>query len=564
MYKRLFLLCLVSGLVASQSAYIIDNANAVTDVYASSAYRVYADTFGVNPDLGLRLCSAGQRYVSAVYSADLGGGNHVYTTTSWNLTTGSTDTLVYTSVNAGGGCYYTPIDAFAFSQFRDFSRTPPVYVSAFPGRIHAMYSNSVDGSSPSFVGVGTANGWLRGSYTTTRTFSQATGMVTADVSSITFETDVGSVSRAPSDASWGLNSTTGRSMLLALCSDDIGDTCSDAVIANASGDLPVQLDLNAVTNDQVAYNRYLVVDGLGYPICIGADLSTGIGANPGNIYYGERSNITITLTNSGNVNITTDFILALNITGPAGYTNNTQWTITETLVPGGSTTRSMNWTADGPSGTYTMTARGDQNNNLVECSRANNNASTNVNVNPFYVLHVEIDGNTTNVFPYWGSPYNVTMWITDSNGNYVANPRYTITETNGLSLFAPTQLWNDSGTDRGLKSYNIGEMTGNGSGHVRMTMTPTCNLLYTVYSGEGVDAHVGNYSIIVNAYAPGQLIFAYNGTLTPNHPLLVGNYTCHDPGWLNNKELVNKDRYVTWVYDWAYQVYSIMKKLVIP
>ncbi len=563
--KRLFFLCLVFGLVSSQSAFIIDNSNTVNDVYASAANKVYVDTFGVNPDLGLRLCAAGQRYIAAVYSADLGGGTVVSVPVSWNLTTGSTNTLVYTSINAGGGCYYTPIDAYAFSQFRDFTRTPPVYISAFPGRIHGMYSNNVDGSGASYVGVYEANGWLRGGYAVTRSFNQGTGLVTADVTSITFETDVGSISRSPSDAEWGLNSTIGRSMLLALCSDDIGDTCSDAHVLNDSSDLPVGLALNAATSDQVVYNRNVIVNGLDYGLCIGSDLSTSINANPANIYYGADSNVTITLTNTGNVDITTNFILALNITGPGGYTNNTQWTITETLAAGGgSTTRNVTFTADGLSGVYTFTARGDQDNDLAECSKLNNNASTNVNVATFYTLHVEIDGNETYSFPEWGRPYNVTMWITDTNNNTIANPRYVMTESNGLNPFAPTQVWNDSGTGRGLTSYNIGEMTGNGTGHIRLTMMPTCNKLYTVYSGLNVDAYVGDYSIIVNAYNPGALVFGYNGTLTTDVELLVTDKTCTDPGWQNDKELVNKDTYVLWIYDWLYEIYSITKKLVVP
>ncbi|MFH1394219.1 MAG: CARDB domain-containing protein [Candidatus Micrarchaeota archaeon] len=565
MNKILLFLCVVAGLAFSQTAYIIDNTNTVTDVYSSAAQKVYADTFGVNPDLGMRLCGAGMRYVAAVYSADLGGGTVIQVPVSWNLTTGSPYTLVYTSINAGGGCYYTPIDAFAFSQFRDFSRTPPVFVSAFPGRIHAMYSNNVDGSGASYVGIAAPNGWLRGSYSTTRSFSQATGNVTADVTSITFETDVGSISRSPADAEWGLSSTTGRSMLIALCSDDIGDTCDDAIVVNTSAQLPVQLDLGLPVNDQVVYNRFVVVDGLGDAICIGSDLSTSISANPSNIYYGATSNITITLTNNGNVDITTDFILALNMTGPGGYTNNTQWTITNNLAAGGGTTsRSIIWPAEGASGTYTFTARGDQNNQLAECNKNNNNASTNVNVNPFYTLHIMIDDNYTNIFPLWGRPYNVTMWVTDSNNNTVANPRFVITETNGLSLFSPTQVWNDSGTGRGLSSFTRAEMVGNASGYARFVLSPTCNLLYTVYASENVAPYVGNYGIIVNVFAPGALILAYNGTLTTDVPLLIEDYTCADPGWVNDHELVNKDQYVLWIYDWIYQMYAITMKLVVP
>jgi len=561
-FNVLFLLTVLSGLAFSQAAYIIDQTNAVTDVYSSTSFKVYADTFGLNPDLGMRLCNVGQRYVAAVYSANV-GGTYTVVPVSWNLTTGSTDTLVYTSNAAGGGCFDTPIDAFAFSQFRDNTRTPQVRVSAFPGRIHALYSNNVDGSGGTYLGIYEANGYLRGSYSVSRSFNQATGMVTANVNSITFDTDVGDITRNPNDADWGLSSSTGRLMLMALCTDDIGDVCSDAAIVNDSAELPIQLNLGAPTNDQVVYDRNVVVDGLDYGLCIGTDLTSSIISNPSNIYFGANSTITITVTNNGNVNVTTNFPLVLNVTGPGGYTLDIVWTITENLGPGDSTTRNVTWNATGPAGTYTFTSRADEPDTIAECNEANNDDSTNVVVSPYYVLHVEIDGNETNVFPHWGRPYNVTMWITDSDNNTLVNPRYLMTETNGLNPFTPTQVWNNSG-GIGLKSYNVGEMTGNGTGYIQLTMIPTCNLLYTVYSAEGVDAFVGNYSMIVNAYNPGALIFAYNGSLTYDHPLLVGNQTCTDPGWVNSKQLVNQNKYVLWVYDWLYEVYSITKKLVKP
>jgi hypothetical protein len=198
----IIILLLLSGAFFAQSANIVNNSGSTKDVYSSSAYRVYADSFGLNPDLALRLCAAGQNFVAATYSANLGGGNYRYTAVSWNLTTGSTKTVVYTSNNMGAGCYQTPVDAYAFSQFKDTTRTPPVFVSAFPGRIHVLYSANDDGSSPSFVGVNYTNGYLRGGYAVTRAFDHTTNLVNATVTSISFETDVGTISRAPSDPDW--------------------------------------------------------------------------------------------------------------------------------------------------------------------------------------------------------------------------------------------------------------------------------------------------------------------------------------------------------------------------
>jgi hypothetical protein len=559
MMKKLIILVLFFGFAFSQSAQIIDNANTVQNVSSSAAFKVYADTFGINPDFALRLCGVGQRYVSAVYSANLGGGNYRYVTISKNLTTGSSDTLVYTSNNLGGGCYGTPVDAFAFSQFRDFTRTPPVYVSAFPGRAHAMYSNSVTGSSPGFIGMNYSDGWLKGSYSVPipPLFNQGTGMVTANVNSITFETDVGSVTKISSDPEWGLNSSTGRSMLLALCSDDFGDVCSDAVIANASGDLPVSLALGSPTNDQVIYNRYIVVDGLGYgPFCIGADLtlvSVGFSANPVN--PGVPSTTTITIRNDGNVNVTTDFRLTLNITGPGAYFQQYNWTITEDLAPAGTTTRNLVFNDTNTSGNYVFTAEADSLDEIVECNENNINSNT-LTVIKTYTIHVLIDGVENDTFAYSGRPYNVTVYLNDSDGNIVTNSKFVFTETNGLNPFTPTQIWNDGIANYGVKSYSIGEMSSNASGYAMLAVVPTCNRLYNdPIKGPLLVANIGNYFMEVKAYEGA--IFRANKTL------YVTDDTCADPGWVNNKELINKD-YVQPVYDWLYTMYSILKKLLVP
>ena len=262
--------------------------------------------------------------------------------------------------------------------------------------------------------------------------------------------------------------------------------------------------------------------------------------------------------------ITTPFMLYLNITGPSGYTNNTAWNITTAMAPGATITRSLSWVVNNVSGTYTATARADATDLLAECNKNNNNASTPISSTPTYTLHVIIDGNTTNAFPVWGRPYNVTMWITDTSGNNVPSPRFSITETNGLNPFTPTQVWTSGANSFGLTSYSTGQMTGNSSGYIQLTMVPTCNLLYTLYSYENAQQYIGNYSITVSATAPDPLIFVYNGNLTYSVPLQVTDYTCADPGWMNSKSLINQNTYVESVYDWIYQVYSNTKKLVMP
>ena len=90
--KLFFGLALLMALAAqscAQTAYIVDYTNATVDVYSSAAYRVYVDTFGTNPDFAMRLCDLGQKYVAAVYSANV-SGTPEYVVVSKDLTTGST------------------------------------------------------------------------------------------------------------------------------------------------------------------------------------------------------------------------------------------------------------------------------------------------------------------------------------------------------------------------------------------------------------------------------------------------------------------------------------------
>ncbi|MFH1222018.1 MAG: CARDB domain-containing protein [Candidatus Micrarchaeota archaeon] len=556
--KKWIILFLMLGLGFTQSAYIINSANATTDVYDSSAYKVYGDTFGTNPDFGLKLCSVGSQYVGAVYSIN-SSGSLIYTVISWNLTTGSTASLVYTQNAQPGGCFSTPIDSFAFSQFRDNTRTPPVYVSAFPGRIHALYSSAITGTSPGLILVPTANGWLRGSYTvplSTASFNQATGRVSSTVTSIIFETDVGSVSKAPSDADWGLNAATGRSIVMGLCSDTGGDNCSDGVIVNSSAQLPQLLSVGGIPiNDQYTYNRYVVVDGLAYgPLCIGSNLVASVSTTPGSVNPGGTSNISVTVTNNGNVNVTTAFVITLNTTGPSGFFEQRNWTISQIIPPGGSVSRSYIFTNTSKSGTFTFSALADSTNAIAKCD-GGSAASNTVTVIKLYTLHVLIDGIENDTFAYAGRPYNISAYVNDSDGNVVTSTDFVFTEYNGLNPFTPTQIWNSSGTLFGMSSASVGYIQSNASGIGMLAVIPTCNKLYSdPIRGPLLVAQIGPQSITARGYGAGFDI---------TKPLYINDSSCADPGWVNNKEILNKD-YVEPVYDYLYEMFSILKKIMIP
>jgi hypothetical protein len=399
---------------------------------------------------------------------------------------------------------------------------------------------------------------LRGSFSLGASYSDASNNVTGSIGSITFQTDAGPQTKSPADADWGINPATGRALIVGLCSDDYGGACCDAKIINSSAQLPVQLRFNETVNDQFAYNRYFVVNGLSTGLCIGANIVPSIGfAPPSPINSGDSSVATVTLSNNGNVPITTDFNLTLNITGPNGYVNATSWLVTDNIPAGGSVSRAVTFTNSSKSGTYVFTAHADRNNDLVECDESNI-VTQNLVVSKLYVLHTFIDGVENDTFLQAGRAYNLTAYVTDSDGNVVNDTNFVFTETNGLNPFTPVQLWNQSGALFGVKSTITGTASSNSTslGNISLAMLPTCNTIYNdPVNGPLVNSSVGDYSLTIRGYGAG-----FDITRTMN----VTDKTCNYPGgFVNDREVLNK-YYVEFVYDRLYEAFSVLKQMLVP
>jgi hypothetical protein len=457
-----------------------------------------------------------------------------------NQRAGSTTYSLVNASTASGSCYYTNIANFIFSTSHLTSSTPEAFVAAFPGRIHVLYSSNEDGSSPNFVFVGSSNGTLGGSYSVSSTFDQSTRNVSVTVSSITFTGIDGS--KTPNDATYGISSD--RRLVLGVCTDTNGDDCSDGSVLSSST-MPVTLSTGLSSgdvNDQHTYTRYAVVNGLGYSFNIGANLGASISSSDSSPADGDMINLTATVSNSGNVNISSAFNVSIYDNGV--LFNRTK--ITSTITPGNHVTFIVPYDTTAKTGSHTFKVSADSDNNIVETSKADNNGTTVVDVQKTYSLKLYIDGVQSTTFSEAGRPYNVTVNVTDSLGAQVDNATVRIIEENGLSLLAPIQVWQEGGQNKSVKSYSIVEVRTNSSGLVSFTLIPTGNKLIDVYPN--ITAYTGNYSLSAQLYV--------GGTLEKTKALTLTNLTAGTPDV--RIAPMNKAN-IDYIYDVIYQIFSNIK-----
>jgi hypothetical protein len=534
----------VSGAIINSG----ETAKNITYLTTANAYKDAAP----NDDLGLALCDVGPKWVGAAFALN-NSGTWIYNVV--NQRAGSTTYSLINTSNTATICsgYYTPIDSFLFSS-SSIASVPPAFVAAFPGRIYILYSDYQDGTLPEFVLVNFANGSMRGSYSVSSTFDQATKNVSLNVNSISFETDIGTVSKAPSDGTYGLSND--RRLVVGVCTDDSGENCSDGKILNSGGQLPVTLSTGlASVDDQSVYTRYSVVNGLGYSFLIGANLQASVNASNPNPYDGDVINLGVTIYNTGNVNVSSTFNVTL-------YDNDVPFNtteITQDVVPGNNLYFTVPYNTYGKSGSHTIVASSDSSDKIVETSEADNNGSTVVNVQTTYHAIVYVDGIQTYTFDEAGRPYTVTVSVINSSGSPTENATVRITEVNGLNMFAQMQLWNDTyfaNNKTGLKSYSIAEIVTNSTGNVSFTLVPTGNKLYvSPYSDTyNASSYVGNYSLYLEIYLNGQRQ-KINGSYQDMIPLYLTNLTPVTTGLTN----VNNQGFVEIVTNFVADIFEAVR-----
>lgn len=564
----------LSSLSFADSGAIIDSTESTVNLYftgsAGGPETWYQDALSGkgNPDATLNLCDAGQRYVGAVYCIDDGGTTH-YALITYKS---ATEPLAYTNTATSGSCYKVSPEGNLWFSPSALSLTPPVYYAAFPGIPCILHSGDSSGSNPQFVTPENVSGSLRGAYSVGRSYTQSTDTLSVSTPSITFQFQGGSTTQSAASATFGINSD--RRMAIGVCIDQYGANCNDGLIKSDTA-FPISLSVGVTPLDSVTYDRYVVINGLDYLVCIGANLQTSnINLNVSEIYYNQTLQINYTIRNyrdtpdenqGGNVEVTTNFDARIEILNSSMVTIDS-WIdpINDNIVPGASVTKTTTWKAAVHSGTYYVKVTADYNNAISECVESDNDRQQSFAVKAVTIAETYINGVQSDTFPYAGRPYNFTLHMRNSDDENVSNATIQMVEENGISLLGPTQVWNRSidqygnTTKAGLKAKNIAEFKTDYYGDLSVTVIPTGNRLYSdEYNYTNISSYVGDYSLYLQGTDSSDdiLMFLVGGnSVQPTFPFTVTNLSHYEPG--SQADFQNEDTYVKQVMDWSYSIFS--------
>ena len=435
------------GLTVAQSLYFTGTS--------TDPATLYQDGIDGNPDVGIRICDVGPRYVGVAYALNHGAWEGVLISYA-----SSSEALAYTTQNDGGGCYSTPAGYVTISPSVLTTPSPSVLKAALPGRLYVTYAASANpGVLTDFVYAG-ANATLRGDYTFSRSFDQNTRNVQVGMPTITFQTQSSVFTKQASDSAYGIS--TERPMVIGVCDDDHGASCaSGTTLTSASFPLSMATGLSAgQVDDQHTYTKYVVMNGIGKPICIGANLKasiTSLAPNP--VYYSQELTIQLEASNprdtpyelnGGNVDVTTPFTVRVeiyNASDPTQIVHTRTFTVNSGVPVDGRVTLTDFWEAYAHSGIYTVKVTVDSGNSIAECNEADNSYTANFELKPITIPDVYVDGAYYDglhpaYFPRPGVPYNLTLLMKNSDNDTLANATVILTQENGVSLTFPTSVYN--------------------------------------------------------------------------------------------------------------------------
>ncbi len=583
--SALIIVIMIIGIASFSKITIADSASLTNDqdLYftgtSSDPSTLYQDAIDSNSDVGIQICDVGQKYVGAFYAADISG--------TWNYVlvsySSSSNALGFTSNDDGSGCYSTNAGFITISPSKLTTPDPDVYKAALPGKLWVGYAASANPGTISNFIFGGSNARLLGDYTMQRSFTQSTRQITIQTPTITFTTSSGSFSKSGSDSDFGINDD--RRLVLAVCDDQEGSSCSDGGIISSSSIFPVSYDSGlsaSQINDQSIYTKYIVSNGIAKDICIGANLQASVlSLTPDPVYYSQNLTISYKISNprntpyeitGGNVEVTTNFDIKITIYNASDSSDviyTTTIPITTDLVPDGYTSGQLTWPAYAHSGTYTVKVEADINDDIVECSETDNYDTRNFELKPITIPDVYIDGVSSREFPYPNIPYNLSFHFKNSDNITLNNATVIITERNGLSLMAPTQIYNmtvDSSNNTqksGLVTENKVTFYTDYYGNASFTFIPTYNLLYNPrYNYTDLQEYIGtHYLSLTGTQNDGEgFKFVINGELSSTMNFTITNTTYN--GSYNQKTLIHENM-ASQVMDFIYQTFTNFLKTIV-
>jgi len=531
---------------------------------SSSGVSQYYQDLAPNSDVGIQLCGQGSnKYVQGVYGANVSG-----TMTYVPITYGShKDYSLAPAPYSAGGCYWTRAGFLTISPSHLTTKTPEVFIAAFPGYLWTLFSTNQDGSSPNFVFMNTGS-WLRGSYSVSGTFSQTTKNITFSTPTIVFRDTGGSTfSKSATDSTFGVNSD--RRMVAAVCADTYGQNCYDATIINSTAQFSSGLELFSgipSPSDSTTYTRYLVLNGIGTSKCIGPQSQVdSISLNPPSGSQGTIVNISATISNQGDVDInnTHSFNVSFWKTSPGGTVHIGDKTITG-LTTSQTKTVSVTYDTSGLTSGPTFQANlSDSTFNVGSCGGTKSRQSTFswvTYVTPF----VYIDGVQTDNFTCAARPQNVTIHLNDSNDNTLPNTWIYLHEVNGISPFAATQVYSAAGGQRYVRTVNRGDIQTDANGTAQFTVIPTGNKLLgdPSYAYLNLSSIVGSYQLYFTTSSSNQIL--QNSVASSQYNLSLNSLTPCSPNATQQYSLTvpNQDSYVKTVLNFVYQTFATARRWI--
>ena len=539
---------------------------------------LYQDGIGSNADVGGRLCGFGPgRYLGAFYAANI-GGTWNYELVSYRT---SSEALAEANTAEGGGCYSTLPGFLTVSPSQLTTPNPNVQKAALPGRLYMGHAASMNPGTISQFEFGGPNMVLRGDYTIQRSFTQASRQITVQNPTVVFETSAGPFTKSATDPAFGV--AADRPLVIATCIDPDGGACSDGgVITSNVFPYTMNTGLSAGdVNDQTTHTRYVVANGLGKSVCIGANLIADIESiDPDPVYYSQELTINFSTTNyrdapfevmGGNVAVTSPFTIRVqiyNASDPSQVVYTNTQTVTNTINPEQTLQLSLVWPAFAHSGTYTVQVDTDFNNDIAECNEADNTATANFELLAITIPEVMIDGVETTEFPYPNAPFNLSVYMRNSDNITLRNATVSMVESNGLSIMAPTQIYNRTAAEGvtvrdGVRTETIASFSTDINGTASLYFMPTYNKLYLPqYNYTDLETYIGSYSLVMRGseHSGNAFTFVVDGDLTQEYPFTIADPAFQGP---YPAKTINRLEIISQALDFVYHTYTAFLETVL-